>query len=107
MSTDALPVDLIGMNNKLMSQYIECVADRLLVSLGNQKHYNSTNPFDFMDMISLEGKSNFFERRVSEYSKARIGPLDDFNSGSHILCATSSLFLSACLMLSSTTDEYF
>lgn len=60
------------MNAKLMCQYIEFVADRLLVSLGNDKVYNSTNPFDFMDMISLQGKTNFFEKRVSEYSKAGI-----------------------------------
>ncbi|KAF8505578.1 ribonucleotide reductase small subunit [Russula emetica] len=68
--TDALPVALIGMNAELMCQYIEFVADRLLVALGCPKHYNSTNPFDFMDMISLQGKTNFFEKRVSEYSKA-------------------------------------
>jgi ribonucleoside-diphosphate reductase subunit M2 len=70
--TDALPVNLIGMNSKLMRQYIEFVADRLLVSLGNDKVYNATNPFDFMDMISLQGKTNFFEKRVSDYSKANI-----------------------------------
>ncbi|KIJ97595.1 hypothetical protein K443DRAFT_240300 [Laccaria amethystina LaAM-08-1] len=70
--TDALPVKLIGMNADLMCQYIEFVADRLLVSLGNEKHFNKTNPFDFMDMISLQGKTNFFEKRVSDYSKAGI-----------------------------------
>lgn len=70
--TDALPVGLIGMNAKLMCQYIEFVADRLLVSLGNDKVYNATNPFDFMDMISLQGKTNFFEKRVSDYSKANV-----------------------------------
>ncbi|KAJ7095279.1 putative small subunit of ribonucleotide reductase [Mycena belliarum] len=70
--TDALPVDLIGMNATLMRQYIEFVADRLLVSLGNNKVYFATNPFDFMDMISLQGKTNFFEKRVSDYSKANI-----------------------------------
>ena len=69
---DALPVKLIGMNADLMCQYIEFVADRLLVSLGNEKHFNKTNPFDFMDMISLQGKTNFFEKRVSDYSKAGI-----------------------------------
>ncbi|PPQ63421.1 hypothetical protein CVT24_004931 [Panaeolus cyanescens] len=69
---DALPVDLIGMNSKLMCQYIEFVADRLLVSLGNEKHYGATNPFDFMDMISLQGKANFFEKRVAEYAKAHV-----------------------------------
>lgn len=71
--TDALPVDLIGMNAKLMSQYIEFVADRLLNSLGYTKVYNSENPFDFMETISLEGKTNFFEKRVSEYTKAGVG----------------------------------
>ncbi|RIJ37555.1 ribonucleoside-diphosphate reductase small subunit [Pontibacter oryzae] len=70
--TDALPVDLIGMNAKLMSQYIEFVADRLLVALGYSKVYNSTNPFDFMEMISLQGKTNFFEKRVGEYQKAGV-----------------------------------
>lgn len=70
--TDALPIGLIGMNAKLMCQYIEFVADRLLVSLGNEKVYNVTNPFDFMDMISLQGKTNFFEKRVSDYSKANV-----------------------------------
>jgi ribonucleoside-diphosphate reductase beta chain len=70
--TDAIPVDLIGMNAKLMSQYIEFVADRLLVALGCNKIYNSTNPFDFMEMISLQGKTNFFEKRVSEYQKSGV-----------------------------------
>ncbi|GAB3824687.1 ribonucleoside-diphosphate reductase small subunit [Pontibacter rugosus] len=70
--TDALPVDLIGMNSKLMNQYIEFVADRLLVALGCSKIYNSTNPFDFMEMISLQGKTNFFEKRVGEYQKAGV-----------------------------------
>ncbi|KAG1755808.1 ribonucleotide reductase small subunit [Suillus lakei] len=69
---DALPVSLIGMNATQMCQYIEFIADRLLVSLGNDKFYNSTNPFDFMDMISLQGKANFFERRVSDYAKAHV-----------------------------------
>ncbi|UZJ56551.1 hypothetical protein CBS101457_005871 [Exobasidium rhododendri] len=67
--TDALPCALIGMNSKLMCQYIEFVADRLLVSLGNEKVYNSTNPFDWMENISLTGKTNFFEKKVAEYSK--------------------------------------
>ncbi|PVU90556.1 hypothetical protein BB561_004822 [Smittium simulii] len=70
--TDALPVSLIGMNSKLMCQYIEFVADRLLVSLGFSKHYNTINPFDFMDMISMQGKTNFFEKRVSDYQKAGV-----------------------------------
>ena len=60
------------MNAKLMRQYIEFVADRLLVALGCPKHYNSANPFDFMEMISLQGKTNFFEKRVSDYSKANV-----------------------------------
>ena len=58
------------MNAALMRQYIEFVADRLLASLGNEKYYNATNPFDFMEMISLQGKTNFFEKRVSDYQKA-------------------------------------
>ena len=65
---DALPCKLIGMNSKLMSQYIEFVADRLSVQLGYSKIFNSSNPFDFMEMISLEGKTNFFEKRVGDYS---------------------------------------
>lgn len=69
---DALPCNLIGMNSRLMAQYIEFVADRLLVQLGCEKEYNATNPFSFMEMISMEGKTNFFEKRVSEYSKAGI-----------------------------------
>lgn len=68
--TQSLPVGLIGMNADLMIQYIKFVADRLLVMLGYQKLYNATNPFDWMEMISLEGKTNFFEKRVAEYSKA-------------------------------------
>lgn len=70
--TDALPVKLIGMNAELMQQYIEFVADRLLVELGNDKVYHATNPFDFMDMINLQGKTNFFEKRVAEYQKAGV-----------------------------------
>ena len=66
--TEALPCKLIGMNAKLMKQYIEFVADRLIVQLGYPKIYNSSNPFDFMEMISLEGKTNFFEKRVGDYS---------------------------------------
>ena len=69
---DALPVRLIGMNSELMSQYIEFVADRLLVELGNEKIFNTANPFDFMEMISLQGKTNFFEKRVAEYQKAGV-----------------------------------
>jgi len=70
--TESLPVDLIGMNSRSMTQYLEFVADRLLVELECDKVYNSTNPFDFMEMISLQGKTNFFERRVSEYQKAGV-----------------------------------
>ncbi|MGB0166913.1 MAG: ribonucleoside-diphosphate reductase small subunit [Luteibaculum sp.] len=70
--TDALPVKLIGMNSDLMTQYIEFVADRLLVELGNNKIYNVENPFDFMEMISLQGKTNFFEKRVGDYQKAGV-----------------------------------
>ncbi|MEQ8338996.1 MAG: ribonucleoside-diphosphate reductase small subunit [Cyclobacteriaceae bacterium] len=70
--TDALPVKLIGMNSDLMCQYIEFVADRLMVELGCDKLYNSSNPFDFMEMISLQGKTNFFEKRVGEYQKAGV-----------------------------------
>jgi ribonucleoside-diphosphate reductase beta chain len=69
---EALPVRLIGMNSELMSQYIEFVADRLLMELGCKKEYNTKNPFDFMDMISIEGKTNFFEKRVAEYQKAGV-----------------------------------
>ncbi|GMM38882.1 ribonucleotide-diphosphate reductase subunit [Saccharomycopsis crataegensis] len=70
--TNALPVSLLGMNATLMCQYVEFVADRLLVSLGNKKFYNATNPFDFMENISLAGKTNFFEKRVSDYQKAGV-----------------------------------
>lgn len=69
---DALPVKLIGMNEDLMKLYIQFVADRLLVALGCPKAYNSENPFDFMDLISLQGKTNFFEKRVGEYQKAGV-----------------------------------
>ncbi|PTQ95574.1 ribonucleoside-diphosphate reductase beta chain [Mucilaginibacter yixingensis] len=70
--TDALPVNLIGMNAKLMQQYIEFVADRWLSELGCGKYYNATNPFDFMEMISLQGKTNFFEKRVGDYQKSGV-----------------------------------
>lgn len=70
--TESLPADLIGMNGKLMAQYLEFVTDHLLESLNCSKVYNVENPFDFMDMISLEGKTNFFEKRVSEYKKAGV-----------------------------------
>jgi ribonucleoside-diphosphate reductase beta chain len=70
--SDALPVRLIGMNADLMCQYIEFVADRLLLALGCEKIYGATNPFDFMELISLQGKTNFFEKRVGEYQKAGV-----------------------------------
>lgn len=70
---DALPVELIGMNSGLMSQYIQFCADRLVLALGYEKCFHATNPFDWMDMISLQGKTNFFEKRVSEYSKSGVG----------------------------------
>jgi ribonucleoside-diphosphate reductase beta chain len=70
--TESLPVSLIGMNAVLMTQYLEFVADRLLVELGCEREYNTSNPFDFMDMISLQGKTNFFEKKVAEYQKAGV-----------------------------------
>lgn len=70
--TESLPVDLIGMNAGLMQQYIEFVADRLLVALGCAKHYMVSNPFEWMEMISLQGKTNFFEKRVGDYQKSGV-----------------------------------
>jgi ribonucleoside-diphosphate reductase beta chain len=70
--TEALPVRLIGMNSEMMCQYIEFVADHLLMTLKLPAHYGSANPFDFMELISMEGKTNFFERRVGEYQKAGV-----------------------------------
>jgi len=84
--TDALPVDLIGMNAALMRQYIEFVADRLLDELGCPKVYKVKNPFDFMEMISLQGKTNFFEKRVGDYQKAGVK-----NSGDEKSTRTFSL----------------
>ena len=75
--TESLPVSLIGMNANLMTQYLEFVADRLLVELGCSRVYNSNNPFDFMDMISLQGKTNFFEKRVAVYQKAGVMSRDN------------------------------
>mmetsp|Transcript_51986 Transcript_51986/g.130598 ORF Transcript_51986/g.130598 Transcript_51986/m.130598 type:complete len:336 (-) Transcript_51986:899-1906(-) len=69
---DSIPVSLIGMNSELMVQYIKFVADRLLVALGYAKLFNVTNPFDWMELISLQGKTNFFEKRVGEYQKAGV-----------------------------------
>ena len=70
--TESLPVSLIGMNANLMKQYLEYVTDGLLLNLGYPKHFNSENPFDFMEAISLSGKTNFFEKRVAEYNKASV-----------------------------------
>ncbi len=75
--TEALPVGLIGMNAELMCRYIEFVADRLLMEVGCEKQYGVSNPFDFMELISLQGKTNFFEKRVGEYKKAGITPDQD------------------------------
>merc|ERR1712024_370220 len=69
---DALPCDLIGMNRDMMTKYIEFVADRLLTALGHPKIFESANPFDWMELISLQGKTNFFEKRVGEYQKAGV-----------------------------------
>lgn len=69
---DAIPCKMIGMNSDLMSQYIEFVADRILVALGYPRKYNSENPFDFMELISLQGKTNFFEKKVAEYQRAGV-----------------------------------
>ena len=69
---EALSVDLIGMNSRMMSEYIEFVADHLLGQLGLEKEYNTVNPFEFMELISLQGKTNFFEKRVGEYQKSGV-----------------------------------
>ena len=74
---EALPVRLIGMNSDLMAQYLEFVTDRLLVALGVPKVYNSENPFDFMQNIALQGKTNFFEKRVAEYQKAGVNNVSE------------------------------
>ncbi|KAK1438772.1 hypothetical protein QVD17_04582 [Tagetes erecta] len=81
---DALPCALVGMNGDLMSQYIEFVADRLLDSLGHSKLYNTQNPFDWMELISLQGKTNFFEKRVGEYQKASVMSNLNGNGDSHV-----------------------
>lgn len=75
--TESLPVSLLGMNKNLMSQYIEFVADRWLVMLGYNKLYSSENPFSFMELISVSGKTNFFELRVSEYNRAGVGQTEE------------------------------
>merc|ERR1711870_17698 len=80
---DALPCDLIGMNSELMTRYIEFVADRLLTALGHTKLFGSTNPFDWMELISLQGKTNFFEKRVGEYQKAGVMSSASPGGGGH------------------------
>ena len=70
---DALPVELIGMNSTAMCEYIKFCADRLVKAVGCNKIYNANNPFDWMELISIDGKTNFFEKRVGEYSKAKVG----------------------------------
>jgi ribonucleotide reductase beta subunit family protein with ferritin-like domain len=75
--SESLPVELIGMNSVLMSQYIKFIADRLLFTLGVPKYYNVENPFEWMDMISLQGKTNFFEKRVGDYQKAGVKVTED------------------------------
>jgi ribonucleotide reductase beta subunit family protein with ferritin-like domain len=77
--TEALPVRLIGMNDGMMKEYIQFVANRLAVQLGTSKMYKATNPFNFMEMISLEGKTNFFENKVSEYAFIKERTDDDFH----------------------------
>ena len=77
--TEAIPVRLIGMNAEMMCRYIEFVADRLIEALGYNRVYNATNPFDFMELISLQGKTNFFEKRVGEYKKASVGVVKEDN----------------------------
>merc|ERR1719161_1483246 len=77
---DALSCDLIGMNSETMTRYIEYVADRLLTALGHSKLYGVSNPFDWMELISLQGKTNFFEKRVGDYQKA--GVMSSTNAGS-------------------------
>ena len=75
--TEALPCSLIGMNAARMGEYIEFVADRLLVSLGYPKSWNTANPFPWMERISLEGKDNFFEKRVTNYALASVGATEE------------------------------
>jgi ribonucleoside-diphosphate reductase subunit M2 len=81
--TDALPVRLIGMSAEEMQKYIAFCADRLCVALGVPKIYNLPNPFEWMEMISLQGKTNFFEKRVGEYSKANVGSSTGGGAGAH------------------------
>jgi ribonucleoside-diphosphate reductase subunit M2 len=105
--SDSLPVGLIGMNAALMGQYIEFVADRLLVALGNTRCYGATNPFDFMEMISLQGKAKFFEKRVSDYSRAHIDHLGNGASNRTLYCLPFICRQTADRSFSSTVDEDF
>ena len=89
---DALPVGLIGMNAALMVQYIEFVADRLLRELGAEPIFGATNPFDWMDLISLQGKTNFFERRVGEYQKAGVAKRDGGHGANSFVFTTDADF---------------
>ncbi|KAF2539164.1 hypothetical protein F2Q70_00005690 [Brassica cretica] len=88
---DALPCALVGMNRELMSQYIEFVADRLLGALGYEKVYGVANPFDWMEFISLQGKSNFFEKRVGDYQKSSV--MSSVNGGGALLCMLVFIFV--------------
>ena len=90
---EALSVALIGMNKEMMSQYIEFCADRLLVALGAPKLFNAKNPFDWMELISLQGKTNFFEKRVAEYQKANV--MSSVNSNSSDSIITNNFTLEA------------
>jgi ribonucleoside-diphosphate reductase subunit M2 len=78
--SESLPVELIGMNSKLMAQYIKFIADRLLFTLGVPKHYGVENPFEWIDMISLQGNTNLFEKRVGDYQKAGVKFNEEANS---------------------------
>jgi ribonucleotide reductase beta subunit family protein with ferritin-like domain len=89
---DAIPCRLLGMNATLMSEYIEFVADRLAVQLGCAKIFSTRNPFDFMDRISMTNKTNFFEGRVSEYSKANVGTKRSSGGGDNFTFSTDAAF---------------
>ena len=104
--TQALPVKLIGMNAKLMTQYIEFVADRLVAVSGYKKLFGSKNPFNLMEMISLNGKTNFFEKRVSEYSKANVFS-DSKEKNIHIGCGLLIYLFSICIIICLTIDGYY
>jgi len=86
---ESLPVNLIGMNASLMKKYIEFVADRLLYALGCEKLYHTANPFDWMELISLEGKTNFFERRVGEYQKTGVAVSESTSEEDNIFTTTA------------------